>query len=590
MTTSPRCHATPGGDRLNHSDMTQADRLGRRFEGDKRQKAGPNCEIYRPGISLLNVGTTPDMTTVWALLVVSSEAQSETLRHQRTWAEGLAKDKGWRIARLIEGVASGNEGPRRLSRDLLLEVRATPIEARPAYVLMIRLDRIGRGSIVDSQIFVRDLLALGTRVYTRNAGEIRLDSAMDELVAAVQMAVARHENDVRRDKMRAVYQRRLAAGQVISNRPPYGLLLTLERRFVARRECIPAIRQAFKMSARGARFTDIVDWLQANSEPHRCKNGRTYEVRWSDPRLRKMFQNRAYIGTVVDQGTWLRAQRPRVKRTIGRVSPRDRIRLEFELAGVFRCICGMSLSCVVNRTPRREHPYYVCRAGWTHKKARYHRASDLERRFLDFLQMLSERVTPCANPPAKATIERLDGIIERLRTRLVAVEQSRARIWYLDDRGHLEPRDLAERLANLDAQKADIEGHLVARLEERAALEESVDRDADAETLRRDALAQYLAASPIDRSTIGRAVAGSLGGLRVTASGQIVIGARQDHSWQRTPRFGEGVVGCLPRNRKRLSRPPPTDTAKQTPPQRPFLSGKQRKVLGKPTRAELAAT
>ena len=147
-----------------------------------------------------NPGTAVGMTTAWALLVVSSEAQAETLRYQRAWAEGVAKEKGWRIGRFIEGVASGNDGPRRLSRDLLLELRAVPVEVRPAYILMIRLDRIGRGSIVDSQIFVRDLLALGARVYTRNAGEIRLDSAMDELVAAVQMAVARHENDVRRDK------------------------------------------------------------------------------------------------------------------------------------------------------------------------------------------------------------------------------------------------------------------------------------------------------------------------------------------------------------------------------------------------------
>jgi hypothetical protein len=95
---------------------------------------------------------------------------------------------------------------------------------------MIRPDRVGRGSIVDSQNFVRDLLALGTRLWTRDAGEIRLDSAMDELVAAVEMAVARHENDVRKEKMRAVYQRRVAAGHVVSNRPPYGLTLTEDRR------------------------------------------------------------------------------------------------------------------------------------------------------------------------------------------------------------------------------------------------------------------------------------------------------------------------------------------------------------------------
>ena len=529
-------------------------------------------------------GTGHGMTTAWALLVVSSEAQAETLRYQRAWAEGVAKEKGWRIGRFIEGVASGNDGPRRLSRDLLLELRAVPAEVRPAYILMIRLDRIGRGSIVDSQIFVRDLLALGARVYTRNAGEIRLDSAMDELVAAVQMAVARHENDVRRDKMRAVYLRRLAAGQVISNRPPYGLLLTPERQFTARTECASAIRKAFKMSARGVRFMDIVNWLQANSEPHRCKNGRTYEVRWSDHRLREMFANRAYIGNVVDQGTWLRAQRPRVKRTVGRAPPCDRKRLEFELAGVFRCICGKSLSCVVNKTAKREHPYYICRAGWTHEKARYHRAADLERRFVDFLKRLSEEPSECATLPSQANVDRLDRRIDRVRTNLVAVERSRARIWDLDDRGHLDPRDLAERLGDLNARKSEIERDLVTLLEERASLQESVDRDADADTLRRGALVAYLAASPLDRSTIARAVAGSLGGLRITVAGQIVVGARHDHSWQRTPRSGEGVVGCMPRHRKRLAAV--IDTEAQAPQRQWLRPGRPRSALGKPTRGE----
>jgi hypothetical protein len=37
---------------------------------------------------------------------------------------------------------------------------------------MNRLDQVGWGSIVDSQLFVRDLLAVGAREFTRVAGEI----------------------------------------------------------------------------------------------------------------------------------------------------------------------------------------------------------------------------------------------------------------------------------------------------------------------------------------------------------------------------------------------------------------------------------
>jgi DNA invertase Pin-like site-specific DNA recombinase len=480
------------------------------------------------------------MSTVWALLVVSSVAQAETLRYQRSWAEGVAKEKGWRIGRFIEGVASGTEGPRRLSRDLLIEIRATALEARPAYVLMIRLDRVGRGSIVDSQIFVRDLLALGTRVFTRDAGETRLDSAMDELVAAVQMAVARHENDVRRDKMNAVYRRRLAAGQVISNRPPYGLALTPERQYAVRPGYAPAIRQAFKMSARGAGFVDIVKWLQMNSPPHRYKNGHEYRVRWSDPRLRKMLHNRAYIGTVVDQATWLRAQRVRVMRAVGRVPPCDRKHMNFVLAGVFRCICGRSISCIVNKPAKLvAYPYYICRGGWTHQRAIYHRAADLEQRFVAFLTDLSQAPMgpPCL--PSAARLQRLDRDAAALRKVLASADSSRTRIWDLDDRGHLDPRDLAERLAQLNARKSDVEAKLVAVVEERTFLQAASDHDADAEALRRDALTSYLAASNAQRPAIARAVAASLGGLRITAAGRIVVGARMDFVWQRKRKVEE---------------------------------------------------
>lgn len=136
------------------------------------------------------MGTAYSVNVAWALLVVSLEAQVETLPHQRAWAESVALERGWCLTRFIQGVASGKLGPRRLTQDVLLEIRAAAPEARPTHVLMIRMDRIGRGSIVDSQIFVRDLLGLGARLFTRDQGEIKLDSARDELIAAVQMAVA----------------------------------------------------------------------------------------------------------------------------------------------------------------------------------------------------------------------------------------------------------------------------------------------------------------------------------------------------------------------------------------------------------------
>src|ERR1700728_2299795 len=97
---------------------------------------------------------------VWALAAVSSEGQTETLVHQRRWAEETAASHGWHLARVVEGVATGKTGPRRIVRDLLADLRSIEPEARPKKLLMIRADRLGRGSIVESQIILRDLMAL----------------------------------------------------------------------------------------------------------------------------------------------------------------------------------------------------------------------------------------------------------------------------------------------------------------------------------------------------------------------------------------------------------------------------------------------
>lgn len=142
---------------------------------------------------------------------------------------------------------------------------------------------------------------------------------------------------------------------------------------------------------------------------------------------------------------------------------------------------------------------YICRGRSTHKMAYYHKLADVHETFLRFLESLAERVSHQSNEPSHATLARFDSRIDRLRDKLSSIDRSRARVWDLDDRGHLDPRDIADRMANLSARKAIVEADLVELLEERAMTQESIDRDADAEALRRGALAAYLAADAIDK-------------------------------------------------------------------------------------------
>ena len=78
------------------------------------------------------------------------------------------------------------------------------------------------------------LFILGVRVTTRDPGEMRLDSAMDELMQPCRWRS--HEDDVRREMVRAVFRRRVYAGvrnTVILAVTSFGASVNCARRFVA---------------------------------------------------------------------------------------------------------------------------------------------------------------------------------------------------------------------------------------------------------------------------------------------------------------------------------------------------------------------
>lgn len=234
----------------------------------------------------------------WALCAVSSEGQSETLVHQRRWAEEAAAARGWRLTRVIEGVATGKGGPRRIVRELLADLRALDTESRPQKLLMIRADRLGRGSIVESQIVLRDLLNLGVGIFTRDQGDVKLDSAMDELISAATLAVARHENEVRREKALAVYRRKRAAGERIGSKAPYGLHRK-NGKDSPDRERAPVVCEAFKLRLEGKGYEAIARRLFAIAPPHQYLNGNSRVVHWTTTRVRLLLTNSAYVGPII---------------------------------------------------------------------------------------------------------------------------------------------------------------------------------------------------------------------------------------------------------------------------------------------------
>jgi DNA invertase Pin-like site-specific DNA recombinase len=449
------------------------------------------------------------------------------LPHQRKWCEETCASHGWRLTRVIEGVGSGKLGPRKLVAELLADLRALDEAARPARVLMIRADRLGRGSVIEMQIALRDLLALGVGVFTRDQGALKLDSAMDELISAATLAVSRHENEVRREKIVASINRKRAAGVWKGSVAPYGLIRKGDHD-VPDSERAPVVQAAFKMRLEGRGYTMIARRLSAIALPHAFLNGKSRTVYWTATRVSNMLSHRAYIGPVVDEETFVRAQQ--VASVLRNEKRHEYARFSWPLSGAIKCYCGRAMNGMPCGRPPWKYPYYCCRARWNHHdKLRLVRAEKLEAQFVDLLSCLKaspaliERYRRRAITPISPRM--LERSIRDLKVALADVERRRDKVWELNARGQVRDEDMQERLDRLSEERDGIQGRLNLAQEQVALAKATASREADAEALIKRAARIFGKANHDEQREIARAVSVELGGMIVAEDDKLKPGA-----------------------------------------------------------------
>ena len=363
--------------------------------------------------------------TAWALCVVSSDPQGGTLEDQRSWAARTAKERGWTLGRVFEGVSTGKVGPRKIVEELLAAIRSLAPEKRPQWLLLIRLDRIGRGSAVQGQLVLQTLLELGVRVWTRDGGEEKIDTAMDELRAFVKLTVGRHENDVRREKAVNVYRRKREAGLAVGNQRAYGLRIGKDGRDEADGERAKTVSLAFKLRAEGWGYQRIGARLSESAPPREFKNGTVRQIRWTPTRVLRLLQNKNYVGPIVTEAQFHAAQQ--VSKTLSQVHPR---RVHFwPLSGAIRCYCGRMMNGLCSGPTGYRTRYYACRALWAHAgKIRLVRADDLEAAFVGLLSRLRAKpslVAAYQKRSAANSIAELEHDLRRAQRELSVIEKER---------------------------------------------------------------------------------------------------------------------------------------------------------------------
>jgi DNA invertase Pin-like site-specific DNA recombinase len=458
---------------------------------------------------------------------VSSAGQEDTLFHQRAWAEGEAKNKGWRLpdGGIFEDTATGKDGPRRTVRRILADLKAMTPEARPQWLLMIRADQLGRGDMVATQVVVQELHQLGVNVWTRQ-GEMKVDTAMEKLFVAIQATVALQENEVRADKMRQVRRQKREAGLRMGT-VPYGISREKGKDSPDPKRA-PVVKEAFSLRLQGKGYDAIGRRLTAIAPPQEYKES-SRVVHWTPQRVKNLLKNHAYVDAMlIDEATFVRAQK--VAKTLTNDRSGDRRRTyDWPLSGVLTCHCGRALIGMPCGTDPWRYRYYVCKARWNHdQKLRLVRADALEAQFVSLLGRLDaspaliKRYRTRAVAPVSSPV--LERTIREGNAKLADLSKRREKVWDLYESGDVRKEDVQSRLDNLSERSDRLQSEVEESKEQLAVAKGLAQRQRDAEDLLRAAVKIFQRANVEQQSEIAKATCLELGGFTVDAAKKLQVG------------------------------------------------------------------
>jgi DNA invertase Pin-like site-specific DNA recombinase len=451
----------------------------------------------------------------WILSVVSSNPQETSLAQQTSWARKTAKTNGWTVGRVFEGVASGKRGTRKLLDDLIAELRELPKVQRPTWLCTVRIDRLGRGTSLETMGALAELRSLGVRLFTREDGAVSVERASEAILPSIRAIVSALEGETRADRTRAGVSRRRSAGKHVGALP-YGVV-TLDGKAVAHAPEVEIVREIFELAASGWGLERIAAHIYRKGPPPKTMpNGSTRTPPWKQATIRGILKSTTIRDVVVDPNLAARVDTARTS-SASRYCRRMRV-WEWPLRGAVQCTCGFYLVGHSSGAARRRVRYYHCQSHPHSERTAgngkpWHRADALEASFVNLLERLK------ADPSIKLRRSPKRGEEQRktreasLRRQIEKLEQRRHRACELAEDDGYTGKELRERLDRIDAERRTIAG----RLEEISTEARQLAAEGAAETRLVDVLLRLPTAwprLPIEgRQTVAKALAVHLHGL-----------------------------------------------------------------------------
>ncbi|PFP30194.1 recombinase [Bacillus sp. AFS073361] len=292
----------------------------------------------------------------------------DTLERHRNTLLSVAKRERHNIVHIYEEVVSGESVTERPEvQEMLRELEAGVVDG----VLVMDLDRLGRGDMLDQGLLDRAFRYSGTKILTPTE-VYDPESETWELVFGIKSLVAREELKAITRRMQRGRVASAGEGKSISKVPPYGYARDENLRLYPDVETAWVVKKIFEMMRDGHGRQAIAQELDRLG----IKPPNTKRKNWSPSSITAIIKNEAYIGNIVwgqikhvkRNGKYKKVKMPRNKWTIkenahdplvsaelfeaanrahsGRWRPSTNVgrALSNPLAGILKCeVCGYSM-------------------------------------------------------------------------------------------------------------------------------------------------------------------------------------------------------------------------------------------------------
>ncbi|UFU00332.1 recombinase family protein [Radiobacillus kanasensis] len=305
----------------------------------------------------------------------------DTLSRHRKQLLSVAKKENHNIQEIHDEVVSGefiSERPK--IQNLLRRVEAGLIEA----VLVVDLDRLGRGDMLDQGLLDRAFRYSGTKIITPTEYYDPEDESW-ELVFGVKSLVARQELKAITRRLQNGRRNSVSEGKSISKKPPYGYLRDEHLKLYPDPDTAWAVKKMFQMMKEGHGRKAVSAELDKLGVSPPTKNNN-----WSSTTITAIIRNEVYLGHMiwgkvryqkkngrynrkkVPESEWVihrNAHEPIVSQELwdaantahsGRFRPSTVVtkKLSNPLAGIVKCdVCGY----VMRNQPRKDRPNSLLR-------------------------------------------------------------------------------------------------------------------------------------------------------------------------------------------------------------------------------------